>query len=152
MASLSTEYSKTSTKGPSKKQTTSLQRMAHLPQLDFTIELIHFEPPRSGHLTLSCALSLVVCETDFASTHTALQHYSQENSNLVIGIWCSCRRSRERVVSWSISLSCQKPQLEPVPYNQHFEPAPTSTARVLNAVSVPPHGERTCFGHTVYTG
>ena len=43
-------YSKTSNNGPSEKRTTSLQRTAHLPPIDFTIELIHFEPPRSGHL------------------------------------------------------------------------------------------------------
>ena len=44
-------YSKTSNNGPSEKQTTSVQRTAHLPLIDFTIELIHFEPPRSGHLS-----------------------------------------------------------------------------------------------------
>ena len=44
-------YSKTSNNGPSEKRTTSLQRTAHLPPIDFTIELIHFEPPRSGHLS-----------------------------------------------------------------------------------------------------
>ena len=41
-------YSKTSNNGPSEKWTTSLQRTAHLPLIDFTIELIHYEPPRSG--------------------------------------------------------------------------------------------------------
>ena len=47
------ELNKTSTlnNGPSEKQTTSLQRTAHLPPIDFTIELIHYEPPRSGHLS-----------------------------------------------------------------------------------------------------
>ena len=45
------EYSKTSNSGPSEKRTTSVQRTAHLPPIDFTIELIHFEPPRSGHLS-----------------------------------------------------------------------------------------------------
>ena len=44
-------YSITSDNGPSEKRTTSLQRTAHLPPIDFTIELIHFEPPRSGHLS-----------------------------------------------------------------------------------------------------
>ena len=44
-------YSKTSNSGPSEKRTTSVQRTAHLPPIDFTIELIHFEPPRSGHLS-----------------------------------------------------------------------------------------------------
>ena len=44
-------YSKTSNNGPSEKRTTSLQRTAYLPPIDFTIELIHFEPPRSGHLS-----------------------------------------------------------------------------------------------------
>jgi len=44
-------YSKTSNSGPSEKRTTSLQRTAHLPPIDFTIELIHYEPPRSGHLS-----------------------------------------------------------------------------------------------------
>ena len=44
-------YSKTSNNGPSEKRTTSLQRTAHLPPIDFTIELINFEPPRSGHLS-----------------------------------------------------------------------------------------------------
>ena len=44
-------YSKTSNNGPYEKRTTSLQRTAHLPPIDFTIELIHFEPPRSGHLS-----------------------------------------------------------------------------------------------------
>ena len=37
--------------GPSKKQTTSLQQTYHLPPRDFTIELIHFKPPTSGHLS-----------------------------------------------------------------------------------------------------
>ena len=41
-------YSKTSNNGPSEKRTTSLQRTAHLPPIDFTIELIHYEPPRRG--------------------------------------------------------------------------------------------------------
>ena len=45
------DYSKTSNNGPSEKRTSSLQRTAHLPPIDFTIELIHFEPPRSGHLS-----------------------------------------------------------------------------------------------------
>ena len=31
-------------------RTISVQRTAHLPPINFTIELIHFEPPRSGHL------------------------------------------------------------------------------------------------------
>ena len=44
-------YSKTSNNGPSEKRTTSVQRTAHLPPIDFTIELIHVEPPRSGHLS-----------------------------------------------------------------------------------------------------
>ena len=44
------KYSKTSNNGPSEKRTTSVQQMAHLPPIDFTIELIHLEPPRSGHL------------------------------------------------------------------------------------------------------
>ena len=47
----STVYSKTSNNGPSEKRTTSVQRTTHLPPIDFTIELIHFEPPRSGHLS-----------------------------------------------------------------------------------------------------
>ena len=42
---------KTSNNGPSQKRTTSVQWTAHLPPIDFTIELIHFEPPRSGHLS-----------------------------------------------------------------------------------------------------
>ena len=33
----------------SEKWTTSLQQTDHLPPTDFTIDLIHFEPPRSGH-------------------------------------------------------------------------------------------------------
>ena len=36
-------YSKTSNNGPSEKWTTSVQRTANLPLIDFTIELIHFE-------------------------------------------------------------------------------------------------------------
>jgi len=44
-------YSKTSNNGPSEKRTTSLQRTAHLPPIDFTIELIHYKPPRSRHLS-----------------------------------------------------------------------------------------------------
>ena len=44
-------YSQTSNNGPSEKWTTSVQRTAHLPPIDFTIELIHFEPPRSRHLS-----------------------------------------------------------------------------------------------------
>ena len=47
-----TVYSKTSNNGPSEKWTTSVQRTAHLPPIDFTIELIHYEPPRSGHLSI----------------------------------------------------------------------------------------------------
>ena len=47
----SISYSKTSNNGPSEKRTTSVQRTAHLPPIDFTIELIHYEPPRSGHLS-----------------------------------------------------------------------------------------------------
>ena len=43
--------SKTSHNGPSERRTTSLQRTGHLTPIDFTIELIHFEPPRSGHLS-----------------------------------------------------------------------------------------------------
>ena len=34
---------------PSEKRTTSVQRMAHFPPIYFTIELIRFESPRSGH-------------------------------------------------------------------------------------------------------
>ena len=41
-------YSKTSNNGLSEKRTTSLQRTAHLLPIDFTI---HYEPPRSGHLS-----------------------------------------------------------------------------------------------------
>jgi len=37
--------------GPSEKWTTSIQQTAHLPPIDFTIKLIHYEPPRSGHLS-----------------------------------------------------------------------------------------------------
>ena len=44
-------YSKTSNNGPSEKRTTSVQRTTHLPPIDFTIKLIHFEPPRSGHVS-----------------------------------------------------------------------------------------------------
>ena len=44
-------YSKTSNNGPSEKRTTSVQQTPHLPPIDFAIELIHFEPPRSGHLS-----------------------------------------------------------------------------------------------------
>ena len=44
-------YSKTFNIGPSEKWTTSEQWTAHLPLIDFTIELILFEPPRSGHLS-----------------------------------------------------------------------------------------------------
>ena len=39
--------------GPSEKRTTSLQRTDHLPLIDFTIELLHFERPRSGDLSTS---------------------------------------------------------------------------------------------------
>ena len=42
---------KTSNNGLSEKRTTSVQRTAHLLPIDFTIELIHFEPPRIGHLS-----------------------------------------------------------------------------------------------------
>ena len=37
--------------GPSEKRTTSIQRTAHLSPIDFTIKLIHYEPPRSRHLS-----------------------------------------------------------------------------------------------------
>ena len=40
----------TSNNEPSEKRSTSVQRTAHLPPIDFTIELIYYEPPRSGHL------------------------------------------------------------------------------------------------------
>ena len=43
--------SKTSDNGPSEKRTTSVQWTAHLPPIAFTIEIAHFEPPRSGHLS-----------------------------------------------------------------------------------------------------
>ena len=33
------------------KWTTYVQRTTHLPPIDFTIELMHYEPPRSGHLS-----------------------------------------------------------------------------------------------------
>ena len=44
-------YSKTSNNGPSEKRTTSVQQTTRLPPIDFTIEILHFEPPRSGHLS-----------------------------------------------------------------------------------------------------
>ena len=40
-------YHKTSNNGLSEKRTTSLQQTDHLPPIDFTIKMIHFEPPRS---------------------------------------------------------------------------------------------------------
>ena len=75
-------YSKTSNNGPSEKQTTSLQRMAHLPQIDFSIELIDFEPPRSGVdqlnvlMRLMQAMRKIVMDNkndcdDFHSTYTS---------------------------------------------------------------------------------
>ena len=45
------DYSKTSNNGPFEKRTISVQRTDHLPPVDFTTELIHFEPPRSRHLS-----------------------------------------------------------------------------------------------------
>ena len=36
---------------PKSGQPGSVQRTAHLTPIDFIIELIHFEPPRSGHLS-----------------------------------------------------------------------------------------------------
>ena len=44
-------YSKTSINRPFEKQTTSVQRIAHLPPIDFITELIHFEPPGNRHLS-----------------------------------------------------------------------------------------------------
>ena len=43
--------SKTSNNGPSEKQTTSVHWTDHFAPIDFTIELINFEPPRSRHLS-----------------------------------------------------------------------------------------------------
>ena len=43
-------FSKKSNNGPSEKQTTSLQQTDDLPPIDFTIELVRFKPPGSGHL------------------------------------------------------------------------------------------------------
>ena len=45
-------YSKTTNNGPSEKWTTSVQRTAHLLPIDFTIELIDFEPLNSEQKTL----------------------------------------------------------------------------------------------------
>ena len=43
-------HSKTFNNGPSEMRTTSLQQTPHLPLIDFAIELIHYEPLRSGYL------------------------------------------------------------------------------------------------------
>ena len=43
-------YSETSNNRPSEKRTTAVQRTTHLLPIDFTIKLIHYEPPRRGHL------------------------------------------------------------------------------------------------------
>ena len=48
---LKSGYSKISNNGPYQKQTTSGQWEGCLHPFDFTIELIHLEPPRSGHLS-----------------------------------------------------------------------------------------------------
>ena len=47
-----------------------LQRTAHLPPIDFTIELILYEPPRSGHLTT---------DTDQALRYLAQYKITSEN-------------------------------------------------------------------------
>ena len=46
-------YSKTSNSGLSEKRTISVQRTSFVPPIDIPIELIHKEPPRSGHLGTS---------------------------------------------------------------------------------------------------
>ena len=50
-ASVNRIYSKTPNNRPSKKQTTVGQWTDHLPSIEFTIELIHFKPPRNKHLS-----------------------------------------------------------------------------------------------------
>ena len=72
-------YSKTSNNGPSEKRTTSLQRTAHLPPIDFTIELIHFEPPRSGHLSTPNTSQLRTTDTDQAPTYLGQYKITSEN-------------------------------------------------------------------------
>ena len=49
---LGMEYSETSTSGLSEKQTTSVQRTNPMPPIALPIEIVHLEPPRSGHLSI----------------------------------------------------------------------------------------------------
>ena len=44
-------YSETSNNGLSERQTTSVQRTNSMPLIAFPIEIVHLEPPRSGHLS-----------------------------------------------------------------------------------------------------
>ena len=49
-------------------RTTSLQRTDHLTPIDFTVELIHFEPPRSGHLSTPYERTLMSPRLTLANT------------------------------------------------------------------------------------
>ena len=55
------DHSKTSNSGPSEKRTTSVQRTAHLPPIDFTKELIHSDTDQSP--TYLCQYK-ITSETD----------------------------------------------------------------------------------------
>ena len=66
-------YNKTSNNGPSQKQTTSVQQMAHLPPIDFTIELIHFEPAKTGTSQLQTTV------TDQPLTYLSQHKITSEN-------------------------------------------------------------------------
>ena len=66
------QYSKTSKNGPSEKRTTSVQRTAHLPPIDFTIELIHFEkrtPLNSEQRTLISPRRILKTDSEVTPTY-----------------------------------------------------------------------------------
>ena len=77
-------YSKKSNDRPSEKQTTSLQQMDHLPPIDFTIELICFKPPRSGHLSTPYSISCSSPSTDY---HAYRKYTECYNGYLETNMW-----------------------------------------------------------------
>ena len=44
-------YSETSNNGLSERRTTSVQQTNSMPPIALPIEIVHLEPPRSGHLS-----------------------------------------------------------------------------------------------------
>ena len=67
-------YSKTSNNGPSEKRTTSLQRTAHLPPIDFSIEYI-------TNLREADTSQLRTTDTDQAPTYLGQYKITSENGH-----------------------------------------------------------------------